>query len=216
MRLREIMEGAHRMKPSHFWLLISLFSFILFGCSYGRTFLLNVRYEPLRELPSLQQKMGPALGIAPLKDERKETLYIGLYTPNQGTSTYFKSDPSPLGKAIEESLSQAFSRHGLKTVAVPDWDGKPESLKGLPVDAILSMEIKGFWIEGTASFFRTRVKTSVHLLIHLGIKNEGKVYTRNVEVEKEMVVRRLTPQRAEQTISLVLADIFDAYFSNPY
>lgn len=217
--MKEIEPGEETMKRSHLWLpipLILLLSFILFGCAHGRTYLLNVRYQPLREFPSLLQKIGTTLGIAPLKDEREQTLYIGLHTPYQGISSYFKSYPIPLGKTIEESLSQVLPRQGIKTVPVSDWDGKPESLKSLPVDAILSIEIKRFWIERTASFFRTRVKTTVHLLIHLGIKNEGKVYTRNVEIEKEMTVSRLTPGRAEQMINQALADVFDAYFSNPY
>lgn len=217
--MKEIEPGGETMKRSHRWLLIPLIlllSFILFGCAHGRTYLLNIRYQPLREFPSLQQKIGATLGIAPLKDERKETLYIGLHTPYQGISSYFKSDPFPLGKTIEESLSQVLPPRGVKTVPVSDWDGKPESLKNIPFDAVLSIEIKRFWIEGTASFFRTGVKTTVHFLIHLGIKNEGKVYTRNVEIEKEMTVSRLTPGRAEQMINQALTDLFDAYFSNPY
>jgi hypothetical protein len=47
------------------------------------------------------------------------------------------------------------------------------------------------------------------------VKKEGKVFTRHVEVEKEMTVARSTPERIEQTINQILADIFDSYLSNP-
>lgn len=75
--------------------------------------------------------------------------------------------------------------------------------------------IKRFWTEGVASLFKTHVKTTVQLVIRLGVKKEGKVFTRHVEVEKEMTVARSTPERIEQTINQILADIFDSYLSNP-
>jgi hypothetical protein len=53
-------------------------------------------------------------------------------------------------------------------------------------------------------------------VIHLGVKNEGKVFTRNVDVEKEITVSRSTPERVEAIINQILTDIFDAYFSSPY
>jgi hypothetical protein len=48
------------------------------------------------------------------------------------------------------------------------------------------------------------------------VKKEGKVFTRNVEVEKEMTVARSTPEKVEAMINQILTDIFDSYFSNPY
>jgi uncharacterized lipoprotein YajG len=78
------------------------------------------------------------------------------------------------------------------------------------------IEIMRFWIEGKASLFRTNVKTSIHLVIHLGVKKEGKVFTKNVEVEKEATLPRLTPEEMEKTLNGILTDIFDSFFSNPY
>ena len=99
--------------------------------------------------------------------------------------------PFPLEKAIGQSLSDALSRYGVKTIPISDWDAKPDSLKNMETDSVLMIEIKGFWTEGNASLFRTKVKTTVRFVIHLGVKKEGKVFTRNVEVEKEMTVPRL-------------------------
>jgi hypothetical protein len=53
-------------------------------------------------------------------------------------------------------------------------------------------------------------------VIHLGVKKEGKVYTRNVEVEKEVTEARSTPEKLEAMINQILTDVFDSYFSNPY
>jgi hypothetical protein len=48
------------------------------------------------------------------------------------------------------------------------------------------------------------------------VKKEGKVFTRNMEVEKEMTVARSTPERVEMMVNQMLTEIFDSYFSNPY
>ena len=197
-------------------LMIILLSIFLLSCAKGGTYSLYIRYQPLKELPSLQQKFGSLLGIVPVKDERADTLYIGVHIPLQGVPSHFKSDPFPLEKAITESLSNVLSRYGIKTVPVSNWDGKPESLKEMETDSILTIHIKEFWIEGEALLFRTHVKTSIHLTIHLGIKKEGKVFTRNVEVEKEITVGRLTPERMEEMVNQILTDIFDSFLSNPY
>ena len=143
--------------------------------------------------------------------------YISVSIPPlQGVSSHFKSDPFPLEKAITEALSDVFSRRGVKTVPISDWDGKPESLKEIETDSVLMINIKNFWIEGKALPFRTDAKTLIHFIIHLGVKKEGMVFTRNMEVEKEIPVARLTPERMEEMVNQTLTDIFDSFLSNPY
>jgi hypothetical protein len=198
------------------WLFILSLGFFVLGCAKTGTFSLSLRYQPIKDFPSLQSKMGPTLGMAPFKDERPDTLYIGIHTNLQGDSNYFKSNPFPLEKAIKESLSNVLSRYGVKTIPISDWDGKPESLKNMETDSVLMIEIKRFWTEGKASAFRTTVQTTVQLVIHLEVKKEGKVFTRNVEVEKEITVARSTPEKVEEMVNQILTDIFDSYFSKPY
>jgi hypothetical protein len=203
------------MKSIRFLILFSLGIFVL-SCAKAGTYSVYLRYQPLKEFPSLQTKIGPSLGMAPFKDERPNTLYIGVHTNLQGDSSYFKCNPFPLERAIKDSLSDALSSYGVKTIPVSNWDGKPESLKNMETDSVMLIEIKRFWTEGKASAFRTTIKATVQFVIHLGVKKEGKVFTRNVEVEKEMTVARSTPERVEAMINQILADVFDSYFSNPY
>ena len=198
------------------WLGILLVGLLLISCGGGVTYSIYLRYQPSKDFPGLQQKMGPTLAMAPFKDDRQEKFYIGYHTPLQGSSNFFKSNPFPLEKAIQDSLTQVFSRQGIKTVAVPDWDGKPESLNGLEADSILKIEIKEFWSQGRATAVGTKIKTSIRLVIHLGVKEERKVYTRNIDVEKEVTAVRSTPERVEEIINQMLADVFDSFFSNPY
>ncbi len=186
------------------------------GCGKAGTHSLFLRYQSVKEFPSLQQKVGPTLGVAPFKDERPDTFYIGIHTPLRGISSHYKSDPFPLEKALMDSLSQALSRHGVKMVPMSKWDGEPGSLKNMETDSVLMIEIKKFWTESKAAAFRTNAKTSIHFAIHLGVKKEGKVFTRKVEVEKEITVGRMTPERMEEMVNQILTDIFDSFFSNPY
>jgi len=198
------------------WLFILSLGFFVLGCAKLGTYSLYLRYQPVKEFSSLQQKIGLTLAMAPFKDERSDTYYIGFHTNLQGDSHYFKSHPFPLERAIKESLSDALSRHGVKTIPISNWDGKPESLKNMETDSVLMIEIKRFWTEGKASLFRTNIKTAVQLVIHLGVKKEAKVFTRNVEVEKEVTETRSTPEGVEAMLNQILTDIFDSYFSNPY
>jgi hypothetical protein len=86
----------------------------------------------------------------------------------------------------------------------------------MEADSVLMIEIKRFWTDGKGAPFKTNVKTVVQLVIHLGVKKESKVFTRNVEIEREMTVPRSTPERVEAMINEILTEIFDTYFSNPY
>lgn len=198
------------------WLPILSLVFLALDCAEAGTYSLNIRYQPVKEFPSLQQKIGTTLAVAPFKDERTDTLRIGAHASFQGDFSYFRSDPFPLERAIQESLSSVFSRYGVKTIPIPSWDGEPESLKNMEADSVLMIEIKRFWTDGKGAPFKTNVKTVVQLVIHLGVKKEGKVFTRNVEAEREMTVPRSTPERVEVMINGILTEIFDNYFSNPY
>ena len=177
---------------------------------------MNIRYQSVRQFPSLQEKIGSILGIAPFKDDRSDKLYVGRQTSFQKVSNYFKTEPLPLEKAISDSLSKAISRSGAKTVPIHNWDGKAESLKNMEADSILTMEIERFWTEGITAGRGTKAITSIYLVIHLGVKKEGKVFTRNVYVMKERTVPALTPDEVEQTLNQNLDRTLDDFLSNPY
>ena len=197
-------------------LLVVYLSLFVLGSAEAGTYSLNLRYQPLKDLSSLQAKIGSTLAIASFKDERPETLYIGRHTNVEGDVSYFRSNPFPLEKAISDSLPDVLSRNGVKAIPIPSWDDKPESLKDVEADSVLMIEIKRFWTEGKASLFGTKINTVVQFVIHLGVKKEGKIFTRNVEIEKEMTVSRSTPQRVETITNQMLTEVFDSYFSNPY
>lgn len=198
------------------WLLIICLTFFVLESAEAGTYSLSIRYQVSKDLSSLRAKIGSTLAMAPFKDVRPDTLYIGRHTNVDGDVTHFRSYPFPLERAIGESLSEALSRYGIKTIPIPSWDDKPESLKNMETDSVLMIEVKRFWTEGNGSLFGTNVKAGVQLVIYLGVKKEGKIFTRNVDVEKEMKVPRSTAERVEIMMNEMLTQIFDSYFSNPY
>jgi hypothetical protein len=199
------------------WLSCFLFGLLLFGCATGGTYPLPLRYEPMKAFPSLQQKFGAKVAFAPFTDERSDTLYIGQYDPLQGTPRFFKSEPAPLGTAVMELLNEALLKKGLKTMSVSNWDGTPESLKNIGADSIFLIHIKKFWVEGKDDFLlRTTIRSSVRLVIQLGVKAEEKVFTRNIDAEREKTVFAGGPDQLKEMINDILTDIFDGLLSNPY
>ncbi len=203
------------MKPYH-WLLGFILSLFIIGLALGQTYPTNIRYQSVKEFPSLQEKIGSVLGIAPFKDDRPDKPYVGHQASFRRVSNYFKSEPFPLEEAISDSFSKAISRSGVKTIPIHNWDRKAESLKNVEADSILMIEIKRFWTEGITTGRGTKVVTSIYLVIHLGVKKEGKVFTKNVYVMKERTIPVLTPDEVEQILNRNLARTFDDFLSNPY
>jgi hypothetical protein len=197
------------------WLSIFFVGCVLLGCSRGGTYRLYLRYDPVKDFPVLQEKIGVNLALPPFKDERFDTRNIGFLAPLTGSYIYYRSEPFPLEKAIRDSLSDVLSPRGIKTVPVSGWNEQPDSLKGLETDSVLMVEIKKFWIEGNATLLGTDIKASVSLVIQLGVKKERKVFTRSIDLERNVKDTRLTPALAQKILNQMLTEIFDSYFSNP-
>lgn len=204
------------MKLTSLCLVIAFLSCFIFGIAWGGTYPVSLKYSRTIKFPSLQKKLGVILGIAPFRDKRPETNYIGEYVSRRNVSVYFKSAPFPLEKAIQESLSQAISLSGVKTVSISEWNGDTETLKTLEADSILMIDIKRFWIKARTVAFRIKMNASIYFTIHLGVKKEGKVFTQNVFVERNKTIGILTPERMGQRINRILADIFDNFLGNLY
>lgn len=191
---------------------------LVIGCARGGTYALYLRYDPSKELSSLHQKLGTTVGLVPFKDARPEKSLIGVYRPLGGKPYYFTSQPFPLEKAVTEAVSQALSQKGIKVVPMAEWKQDPDSLGNAETDSIMSLEIKQFWSEANASLFTPRILTRVSLVIHLGVKKEGKVFTRKVDFEKEMSfpIWEWDREQMARTVNQVLTAVFDEFFSSPY
>jgi hypothetical protein len=175
---------------------------------------LRIEYLPQQVFPSLQQKIGSTIGIAPVRDGRQGRRYIGHYSYG-GVSNYFKCEPFPLEVAIRDTLSAALSRSGIRTVLISNWDRKKESLKDAEADAILSVLIDRFWVEGRTAP-APKLETTLYLSFRLGVKKEGVVFTKRVYFGTNETVTRFTPERMERAVQQAVASVFESFFSDPY
>jgi hypothetical protein len=204
------------MKRKIFSLLALLVMIFAVACAGAQIWSIPLQYQPRKTFPSLQQKLGSRLGVTPFKDERQDKSYIGIHHPLQGLATRFESLPMPFDRAFQKSFGEALAWSGVKVVPISTWDGTPDSLKYIDADSVLTVEIKKFWTEGKARLLGTDIVGRAHLVMHLGVKSEGKVFTRNIEIEKEVTVPASTPERVEAMVNQILGDAFDTFFSSPY
>jgi hypothetical protein len=198
------------------WIGILLVSFSLLSCAQGGKVPLNIQYQPVKQFPDLQQKIGSTLAVTPVKDVRQDPSYLGMHTPLAGNMEYYKSAAFPLDEVIMGSLSRILPPYGVKLVPIPRWDGNPESLKEIDADSVMTIEIRKFWAESKSEVWGSEVNISVQFLIYLGVKKENKVFTRNFQVDKSDTTLRVTPEWMEGAINPILTQIFDSFFSNPY
>ena len=203
------------MTSLYFWL--SLFFCILI-VPIGRTsagiFSVHLEYHPHRAPSSLRETLGSTLGIAPGWDRRPDQDFIGHHVSSRRVSTYLQSEPSPLVRAIREAFSNALSPLGVRTVSISQWDGSAESLKQIEADSVILVEIKRFWTEGRPVALRTHVNTSIHLTLILGIKEESRIFTQRIYLERNRTLSRWTPEQMEQRINDILTDILDSFLAN--
>jgi hypothetical protein len=175
---------------------------------------INIRYQDAKQFPSLDEKVGLTIAVAPFSDSRRGRQYIGHQISTRRISSYFISEPPPLEKAISEFFFEALSNCGIKPILVPSWDGKPGTLKDLETDSILKINIRRFWIEVAPVGRRARVNTSVYFDMFLGVKKEDRVFTQNMYTGKEMMDYNFTPERLEQFINRTLGNIFEDFFGS--
>jgi len=187
--------------------------FLWVGSAFGKDYPVHIQYERTDTFP-LCKKIGATLALSPIRDRRLDQGHVGRYVTPQRTASYLDSIPAPLGKAIEEALAQCFSRKGIKVTLGSRWDGKKESLKSVETDSVLLVEVDRFWTEETNAIGRLNTNTSIYLTIHLGIKKEDTVITRQIFTSKGMIVYPFSPDGVEEIVNRTLADIFDSFLSS--
>jgi hypothetical protein len=209
------------------WLLILCLNFLTQDLASGQSYRrrkkyprkqeihsINFRYQDAKQNLSLDQNIGLTIAVAPFSDSRRGRQYIGHHMSARNISSYFRSEPFPLEKAIREFFFDGLSNSGIQPIFVPRWDGKRETLKDLETDSILRINIRRFWVEAVTVGRRTRVKTSFYFGIILGVKKENRVFTQNVYIGKERLDDKFTPERLEHFINLTLSNVFYDFFGS--
>jgi hypothetical protein len=224
------------------WLIVICCNCLLLGSAWGENYPVPFDYKRTVRFPCLQTKIGPVLGIAPCEDRRLERSYVGRYAslPEAATraysqtqrlyrsrfrgngpiplpvASYLTSEPVTLGRAMERLISKAISQSGVQTVSVPAWDRKVESMGGLALDSVLGIIIKTFWVEAKMSPLQTKVNLSIHLISHLGVRRLGRVFTKNVVIEKNVTFGALGPLELAQLVNRTASDALESVLRDAY
>jgi len=193
-------------------LLVGLLDVLWIGSASGGIFPVHIQYQRTGAFP-LCKRVGATLGLSPVRDKRLDQEHVGRYVTPQRGASYLDCVPAPLGKAIEEALSQYLSRRGVKVILGSQWDGKEESLKSIETESALMVEVERFWTEGSDAIGRPKTNTSIYLNVRLGIKREGRVVTRRIFTSKALILYPF-PERIEQMVNRTLADLFDSFLSS--
>ncbi len=152
-----------------------------------QTHSLIIHYGDAIKSPSLIQKTGGSIAIAPFKDTTRNRQYIGQHVTMGRVSGYFRSEPFPLEKSIREFFFAALQKSGVDSLFVSAWDGKPEGMKGMKSGSVLKVTIRRFWIKAETTSGRTRVFTWIYLDFFLGLKKLDRVLTQSVYVGEETI-----------------------------
>jgi len=176
---------------------------------------LNIHYWDVDKIPSLDQKMGATVAIAPFKDTRRNRQHIGQHLTRGQASGYFRSEPFPLEKSLQDFFVAALQNSGVKVFFMSAWNGKLEDLKSLETDSVLKVLIKRFWIKAETAAGRTRVNMWVYLDMLFGSKKLDKVFTQSVYVGEETIYGpEFSPQTLTNSTNQTLRNIVESFFGS--
>jgi hypothetical protein len=180
-----------------------------------QTHSLLIHYRDAIKSPSLIQKMGSSVAIAPFKDTDRNRHYIGQHVTHGRVSGFFRSEPFPLEKSIQD-FSVAFLRNsGVDPLFVSAWNGKPEGLRSLKGESILKVIINRFWIKAETTTGRTRVFAWIYLDFFLGMKRLDQVLTQSVYVGEETIYGpEFTPQALRDPTNQTLRNVMESFLGS--
>ena len=179
--------------------------------------LLPIYYGGGDKFPSLAQKTGVTMAIAPFEDTRRERRYIGQQTTQGQVSAYFRSEPFPLEKSIQEFFIAALNNSSIDPILTSAWNGKRKGPTSLKNDSILKVRINRFWIKADTERGgrRTRIYTWVYLDLLLGLKKQDNVLSQSVYVgEESLYGPEFSPQILTDSLNQTLRNVVDAYLGS--
>jgi hypothetical protein len=225
-------QTGHRertLKSKYIYLLFFLFlPFSVQDQAYGQLFQnrsahsvhpqthsLNIHYGDGLKIPSLIQKIGPAISIVPFKDTRQNRQYIGQHTTHGRVFAYFRSDPFPLERSIQDFFVAVLRKSSVDPIFTSAWNGKPEGMKSLKSDSILKVLINRFWMKAETTGGRTRVFMWVYLNLLLGLKKQERVLPQSIYVGEEIIHGpEFSPQVLTNSLNRTLRNVVETYLGS--
>ncbi len=184
--------------------LMVIFLASLVSCAQHKTYWLHLR-------PHAEGEQGPTtkltIGVLPFEDGRVSTQKLGARILGNGREEPIRLESSSASEDLTNILRHSLKARNIPVVTISAWDPAPQNLKDLPpeVDIAIAGRIEALEVEAQSSTFKTTLRYRVKLSAKLGLKAQGKVVTKNIEVRPEETVMRFERQKVEETLNEAVA-----------
>ena len=184
--------------------LMVIFLASLVTCAKHKTYWLHLR-------PHAEGEQGPTtkltIGVLPFEDGRVSTEKLGARVLRDGREEPIRLESSSAAEDLTHILRRSLKARNIPVVTISSWDPAPQNLKDLPpeVDIAIAGRIEALEVEAQSSTFKTTLRYKVKLSAKLGLKAQGKVVTKTIEVSPEDTVVLFERQKVEETLNEAVA-----------
>jgi hypothetical protein len=184
--------------------LMVIFLASLVTCAKHKTYWLHLR-------PHAEGEKGPTtkltVGVLPFEDGRVSTQKLGARVLRDGREEPIRLESSSASEDLTNILRRSLKARNIPVVTISAWDPTPQNLKDLPpeVDIAIAGRIEALEVEAQSSTLKTTLRYRVKLSAKLGLKAQGKVVTKDIEVRPEETVMRFERQKVEETLNEAVA-----------
>jgi hypothetical protein len=176
----------------------------LVTCAKHKTYWLHLRPHPTGE-QGVTTKL--TIGVVPFEDGRLSTEKLGARILGDGREEPIRLESSSAAEDLNHILRRSLKARNIPVVTISAWDPRPQNLKDLPpeVDIAIAGKIEVLEVKAQSSTLKTTLQYRVKLSAKLGLKAQGKVVTKDIEVRPEETVMRFERQKVEETLNEAVA-----------
>jgi hypothetical protein len=196
-------SGLVKAKATYAFLIMILLTSLV-SCAQHKTYWLHLR-------PHAEGEQGVTtkltIGVLPFEDGRVATEKLGARVLGNGREEPIRLESSSAAEDLTHILRRSLEARNISVVTISSWDPAPQNLKDLPpeVDIAIAGRIEALEVEAQSSTFKTTLRYRVKLSAKLGLKAQGKVVTKTIEVSPEETVVLFERQKVEETLNEAVA-----------
>ena len=196
-------SGLLKAKATYGFLVVILLTSLV-SCAQHKTYWLHLR-------PHAEGEQGVTtkltIGVLPFEDGRVSTEKLGVRVLGNGREEPIRLESSSAAEDLTHILRRSLEARNISVVTISSWDPAPQNLKDLPpeVDIAIAGRIEALEVEAQSSTFKTTLRYRVKLSAKLGLKAQGKVVTKTIEVSPEDTVVLFERQKVEETLNEAVA-----------
>ena len=192
-------SGLVKAKATYAFLIMILLTSLV-SCAQHKTYWLHLR-------PHAEGEQGVTtkltIGVLPFEDGRVATEKLGARVLGNGREEPIRLESSSAAEDLTHILRRSLEARNISVVTISSWDPAPQNLKDLPpeVDIAIAGRIEALEVEAQSSTFKTTLRYRVKLSAKLGLKAQGKVVTKTIEVSPEETVVLFERQKVEEPLN---------------